>query len=71
MADDIHVLETGQGWEVWRVGDSMPLGTYMTEGEAEERAKAQAVEVGSDVELDERDIEVDQTLETPPTPEAD
>ena len=39
---DIHVVEHGDGWEVRRVGDSMPLGTYVTKGEAEDRAIAQA-----------------------------
>lgn len=44
MADtaDIHVVEQGDSWEVWRVGDSMPLGSYVTRGEADERATAQA-----------------------------
>lgn len=39
---DIHVVEQGDSWEVWRVGDSMPLGTFMTLGEAEEKGAAQA-----------------------------
>ncbi|MGI8757515.1 MAG: hypothetical protein ACR2MB_16985 [Acidimicrobiales bacterium] len=42
MADEIHVFETGQSWEVWRKGDSMPLGTFHTRMEADEHAAAQA-----------------------------
>jgi hypothetical protein len=42
MTDDIHVVEQGDGWEVRRTGDSMPLGTYLTQGEAEDQARAQA-----------------------------
>ncbi len=63
MPADIHVLETGQGWEVWRLGDSMPLGTYPTEIEADEMAAAQAARDGSNVRIDERDIEVDQSVD--------
>src|SRR5690606_965435 len=25
---EIHVIEKGDSWEVWKEGDSMPLGTY-------------------------------------------
>lgn len=39
---DIHLVEQGDSWEVWRVGDSMPLGTFMTRGEAEAKGEAQA-----------------------------
>ncbi len=39
---DIHLVEQGDSWEVWRVGDSMPLGSFMTRGEAEEKGMAQA-----------------------------
>ncbi len=43
---DIHVVETGENWEVWRKGESMPLGTFFTRSEADERAAAQAAEDG-------------------------
>jgi len=46
MASDIHLVELGDSWEVWRQGDSMPLGTFVTRGEAEERGQAQADEDG-------------------------
>lgn len=41
---EIHVLEKGDAWEVWKKGDSMPLGTYPTEGEALEHAEAASAE---------------------------
>lgn len=63
MPADIHVLETGQGWEVWRIGDSMPLGHYPTEIEADAMAAEQAARDGSKVRIDERDIEVDQSVD--------
>lgn len=44
----IHVVERGDSWEVWRVGDSMPLGTYVTRGEADEQAEAVTAEIGSE-----------------------
>ena len=65
MPAEIHVLETGQGWEVWRVGDSMPLGSYVTEIEADEQAAAQATLDGSTVRIDDRSIEVDQDAVAP------
>lgn len=46
MASDIHVVERGDSWEVWRRGDSMPLGTFFTQLEADEHAAAQATEDG-------------------------
>jgi hypothetical protein len=45
-SDEIHVIERGDSWEVWRRGDSMPLGTYVTRGEAEERAETAAAAAG-------------------------
>ncbi|HRW39007.1 MAG: hypothetical protein KDB04_06550 [Acidimicrobiales bacterium] len=42
----IHVVERGDSWEVWRQGDSMPLGTYVTRLEADERASAEAAREG-------------------------
>jgi hypothetical protein len=39
---EIHVLEKGDSWQVWKEGDSMPLGTYVTEGEAIASAEAAA-----------------------------
>jgi hypothetical protein len=55
---NLHVLEQGDGWEVWRKGDSMPLGSYVTQGEAEERAAAQAAEEGVQVvEHDRADVD--------------
>lgn len=41
---EIHVLERGDSWQVWKDGDSMPLGTYATESEAVARAEAAASE---------------------------
>ncbi|MCU1372200.1 MAG: hypothetical protein JWO77_3394 [Ilumatobacteraceae bacterium] len=43
---EIHVLEKGDSWEVWKEGDSMPLGTYPTEGEAVAHAEAAAADAG-------------------------
>ncbi len=50
MTGTIHVVEQGDGWEVRREGDSMPLGRYQTEGEAMELAQAQARLEGVEVE---------------------
>lgn len=55
----IHVVEQGDGWEVWRVGDSMPLGTYVTQGEAEEHAQSQALLDGVTVVDHDAGIEAD------------
>lgn len=49
MTGDIHVVEQGDAWEVWRQGDSMPLGSFLTRGEAVERAAAQARADGVEV----------------------
>jgi hypothetical protein len=46
MARDIHVVETGEDWEVWRLSDSMPLGKFPTHGEAVEMGEAQAAQDG-------------------------
>ena len=59
MTDNIHVVELGDGWEVRRLGDSMPLGTYLTQGEAEEHARAAARDGDAQVVDHELDIEVD------------
>lgn len=71
MPADIHVIEMGDGWEVRRVGDSMPLGTYMTEGEARGHADDQAERDGSTVLEEERHIVVDDeapSAEAEPAP---
>ncbi len=60
---EIHVVERGDGWEVWRHGDSMPLGTYVTRAEADQHAADQSELDGSTVVVD--DLPVD------PTPEAE
>ncbi|QXC60873.1 hypothetical protein KSP35_21545 [Aquihabitans sp. G128] len=63
---DIHVVEQGDGWEVWRIGDSMPLGSYVTLGEAEEQAQAQAALDG--VAVVDHDAGFEATSDpTPPT----
>ena len=68
MADgNIHVVELGDGWEVRRVGDSMPLGTYLTEGEAVERAQAQADLDG--VQVVEHDAGLEAATDEVPTTE--
>lgn len=48
---NIHIVTQGDSWEVRREGDSKPLGTYFTEGEAEEKARAQAALDGVEVVL--------------------
>jgi hypothetical protein len=53
---NLHVVERGDSWEVWRRGDSMPLGTYVTSMEAEERAATQAAEEG--VEVEDHDLDL-------------
>ncbi len=58
MAGTIHIVEQGDGWEVWRQGDSMPLGSYVTQGEAEEHARSQAEIDGVPLEEHELDVEV-------------
>lgn len=55
--EDLHVIEQGDRWEVWRLGDSMPLGTYATLAAAEEQARAQAAVDGVSVVDHEREIE--------------
>ncbi|CAN5552575.1 hypothetical protein BH10ACT1_BH10ACT1_13050 [soil metagenome] len=63
---NIHVVEQGDGWEVWRKGDSMPLGSYVTQGEAEEQARAQAELDG--VQVVDHDAGYEATDDvTPPT----
>jgi hypothetical protein len=48
---EIHVLEKGDSWEVWKQGDSMPLGTYVTEGEAVAKAQAAAEAEGPEASV--------------------
>ena len=65
---EIHVIERGDSWEVWRRGDSMPLGTYVTRGEAEERAEAAAAAAGGFEPVhDDLDVVVEGLAEDPAT----
>lgn len=66
MARDIHLVEQGDSWEVWRAGDSMPLGTYVTRMEAEEHGQTQAAEdgVGFHPHGLDVDADADPTIET-------
>jgi len=66
---NFHVVEQGDSWEVWRQGDSMPLGTYVTQGEAEEHAQAQADREGVQVVDHDLGLTVDPVVDDalPPT----
>jgi len=65
MTGSIHVVEQGDGWEVRREGDSMPLGTYLTLAEAEEKAQAQADLDDVAVVEHDRDVEVEVAASEP------